>query len=506
MKSGQIEDPLLLAIDQGTTSTRAVAFNLNGAAVASAQLPFQQIYPRDGWVEHDAMEILRTTLSSVRKVFSEIGHPNRVLAIGIANQRETTVLWDRKTGEPLGNAIVWQDRRGADVCKALDESGYSAIIQERTGLVPDSYFSATKLQWLLNTSKDVYARASRGELAFGTIDTFLLWHLTGGTVHATDATNASRTMLFNIHTQTWDQDLLDQFDIPAAVLPEVRDTAGFYGETSADLFGNQIPITALVGDQQSALAGQVCLWPGMAKATFGTGAFVLLNTGATAPVSHNRLITTVGCRLQDTLSYALEGSVFNAGTVVHWLRDSAGFIADSGESETMAKTSKAFSLVTFVPAFTGLGAPHWDPAARGAILGVTRDTTRAEIVGAGLQSVCFQTLDLINAMIADTHKNLDILRVDGGMAANDWMLQTLADTIRIPVERPSYLETTAQGAAFLAGLGAQLFDGPEDLNQMRSVGRVFEPKASLDWRDTALQRWNAAVESVQLYANSSGET
>lgn len=506
MNSGQIEDPLLLAIDQGTTSTRAVAFNLKGAAVSSAQLPFQQIYPRDGWVEHDATEILRTTLASIKQVLSEIGRANRVLAIGITNQRETTVLWDRKTGEPVGNAIVWQDRRGAAVCKELDESGYSTVIQERTGLIPDSYFSATKLQWLLSSSKDTHAKAKRGELAFGTIDSFLLWHLTGGTVHATDATNASRTMLFNIHTQTWDQDLLDRFDIPAAVLPEVRDTADTFGETSADLFGIRIPITALVGDQQSALAGQVCFWPGMAKATFGTGAFVLMHTGETAPASRNRLLTTVGCRLQGAPSYALEGSVFNAGTVVQWLRDKAGFFADSDESENMAKNSKPSSLVTFVPAFTGLGAPHWDPAARGAIFGLTRDTTRAEIVRAALQSVCFQTHDLITAMVADTDKPLDILRVDGGMATNDWMLQTLADTIRIPVERPAYLETTAQGAAFLAGLGNKLFDSPEDLNQMRSVDRIFEPKASLDWRDVALRRWNAAVESVQLYADSSGKT
>lgn len=506
MNSGHIGDSLILAIDQGTTSTRAVAFNFKGAAVASAQLPFQQIYPRDGWVEHNATEILNTTFSSIEDVLSEVGHTSRVLAIGITNQRETTVLWDRKTGEPIANAIVWQDRRGAAACKALDESGYSAIIQERTGLIPDSYFSATKLQWLLNSTNDVRARAKRGELAFGTIDSFLLWHLTGGTVHATDATNASRTMLFNIHTQTWDQDLLDQFDIPAAVLPEVRDTAGFFGKTCADLFGTRIPITTLVGDQQSALAGQACFRPGMVKATFGTGAFVLMNAGEAAPVSGNRLLATVGYRLQGTPTYAIEGSIFNAGTVVQWLRDKAGFIASSEESESAARNSNLSSPVVFVPAFTGLGAPHWNPSARGTIFGLTRDTASAEIVRAGLQSVCFQTYDLLNAMIADTQTPLNILRVDGGMAANDWMLQSLADTIRIPVERPTNLETTALGAAFLAGLGAALFDAPEDLNQLRTVDRIFEPSASLDWRDGALKRWQAAVKSVQLYTSNPDKT
>lgn len=497
MNVRKTKESFLLAIDQGTTSTRTVAFDINGAAVASAQLPFRQIYPRDGWVEHDANEIWQTTLTSLTKVLSETGGVGSVAAIGITNQRETTVLWDRKNGKPVGNAIVWQDRRGAAACHALNDSGYGKIVQERTGLVPDSYFSATKLQWLLQSDRDICARAKRGELAFGTIDSFLLWHLTGGQVHATDATNASRTMLFNIHTQTWDQELLDHFDIPELVLPDVRDTADDYGETAADLLGRNIPITALVGDQQSALAGQMCFSPGMAKATFGTGAFVLLNTGATAATSNNRLLTTIGCRLQGETTYAVEGSVFNAGTVVQWLRDEAGFFTDSAESETLARGSKQ-GAVTFVPAFTGLGAPYWDPQARGAIFGMTRDTTKADIVRAGLEAVCFQTNDLLDAMISDTGKPLDILRVDGGMAANDWMLQTLANVIQIPVERPTYLETTAQGAALFAGLGAHLFASPKDLLHLRSVDHIFEPKASIDWRETELTRWKKAIAGVQI--------
>lgn len=495
------KEPVLLAIDQGTTSTRVVAFNVTGAAIASAQFPFKQIYPRDGWVEHDANEIWQTTTDCLARVLSDIGGTRHVAAIGITNQRETSVLWDRQSGQPVGNAIVWQDRRGAAACKAINESEYGKVFQERTGLVPDSYFSATKLQWLLQSDEEIYAKAKRGELAFGTIDSFLLWRLSGGKVHATDPTNASRTMLFNIHSQSWDQDLLDYFDIPSAVLPEVLDTADSYGRTSIDLLGTDIPITALIGDQQGALSGQACFSLGMAKATFGTGAFVLVNAGDAAPVSHNRLLSTVGYRLQGQTTYALEGSVFNAGTVVQWLRDEAKFIANSDESEALAQDSKR-SSVTFVPAFTGLGAPHWDPHARGAIFGITRDTNQSDIVRAGLEAVCFQTGELLDAMVSDTGNTLDVLRVDGGMAANDWMLQMLADIIQTPVERPTYLETTVQGAAFMAGLGVGVFAGVDDLVPIRTVERVFEPKVTRDSSDTMKERWQRAVKSVQLMSDS----
>lgn len=492
--------PFILAIDQGTTSTRTVAFDLQGKAVASAQFPFKQYYPKDGWVEHDALEIWQTTLESFKAVLDEIGGPGEVATIGITNQRETTVLWDRNTGAPITKAIVWQDRRGAAACRAMNNAGYSETVQARTGLLPDSYFSATKLQWMLQSDESIRSRAERGELAFGTIDTFLLWHLSAGAVHATDATNASRTMLFNIHAQSWDQDLLDYFDIPNAVLPRVYDTAHTYGETAKSLFGTHIPITALVGDQQGALAGQACVQPGMAKATFGTGAFVLLNTGDTPPKSENKLLTTVGYRLAGQTTYAIEGSVFNAGTIVQWLRDEAGFIENSASSEAIAQKAKSNSVV-FVPAFTGLGAPYWDPAARGAILGLTRDTTKADIVRAGLQAVCFQTQDLIGAMTADTKKSLEILRVDGGMAANDWLIQNLANMIDVPIERPAYLETTVQGAALMAGLGAGIFADTDMFSQLRAVDRLFEPTGTDDWREHERAKWNRAVASVQVHAN-----
>ncbi|NKB43607.1 MAG: glycerol kinase GlpK [Alphaproteobacteria bacterium] len=488
--------PFLIAIDQGTTSTRAVAFNVAGEAVATAQHSFPQIYPRDGWVEHDADTIWKTVQTCMKSVLSDIDGPGNVAAIGITNQRETTVVWDRSTGKPVCNAIVWQDRRGAAVCRTLAESGYGTIIQERTGLMPDSYFSATKLQWILESDPAIRDKAKRGELAFGTIDTFLLWRLTGGAAHATDATNASRTMLFNIHTQSWDEDLLDRFDVPAVMLPAVRDTASNYGKTDRSLFGVEIPITALVGDQQGALVGQACFKPGMAKATFGTGAFVLLNTGASAPSSQNKLLTTVGYRVDGAPAYAIEGSVFNAGTVVQWLRDQAGFIATAEESAALARQAKE-SAVMFVPAFTGLGAPHWDPDARGAILGITRDTTPAEIVRAGLEAVCFQTKELLDAMAADTGQPIEVLGVDGGMAANDWLLQTLADLLGIPVERPTNLESTVHGAALMAGLGVGIYGTLNELSAGRTTERLFEPSRSADWRDTSFKSWQSAVARVR---------
>ena len=488
--------PYILSIDQGTTSSRAVVFSLDGVPVAVSQQTFEQHYPRDGWVEHDADEIWQTVLKTSTTVLNEVGGAQNIAAIGITNQRETTVVWNRSTGAPVYNAIVWQDRRGAEACRALAETGFDKIIQDRTGLIPDSYFSATKVQWILDNDSEIRSRAENGDLAFGTIDTFLLWKLTGGAVHATDSTNASRTMLFDIHQHQWDQQLLDHFGVPLSMLPDVRNTAGDFGHTDTELFGAAIPITALVGDQQGALAGQNCLSEGMAKCTFGTGAFVLLNAGSNAPVSTNRLLTTVAYRLDNTTTYALEGSVFNAGTVVQWLRDDLGLMETAAESESMAQSAGDRDVV-FVPAFTGLGAPHWDPHARGAIFGLTRDTSRADIVRAGLEAVCFQVLDLLDCMASDTRQTLDIMRVDGGMAANAWMLQTLADLTGVPVERPHYLETTVQGAALLAGLGHGLYDSVDDMALARQTDRVFEPRTSLDWRESQRRRWHGAVDRVQ---------
>ncbi len=496
MPHSQDTGPLLIAIDQGTTSTRAIAFDVNGSSVASAQHPFPQIYPQDGWVEQDAEVIWQSAQDCVASVFSEIGGADKVAAIGITNQRETTVVWDRNTGKPVYNAIVWQDRRGAGVCRKLVEDGHGYDIQERTGLRPDSYFSATKVQWILESDSVIRDKAVHGDLAFGTMDTFLLWHLTGGTVHATDATNASRTMLFNIHTQSWDTTLLNLFDVPEVMLPDVHDTAGDFGKTKLALFGAEIPIAAIVGDQQGALVGQSCFSPGMAKATFGTGAFVLLNTGEKTPVSENKLLTTIGYRLEGSPTYAIEGSVFNAGTIVQWLRDQAGFISTAEESAALARDAKE-SAVTFVPAFTGLGAPHWDPDARGAILGLTRDTTSAEIVRAGLEAVCFQIKELLDAMVADTGQPIDLLRVDGGMAANDWLLQTLADLLNLPIERPDNLESSVHGSALMAGLGVGLYDSLDGLSVGQTVDHLFEPSRSEDWRNASFQKWQDAVARVR---------
>ena len=488
--------PYIVAIDQGTTSTRAVAFSIDGVPMATAQEPFGQIYPQDGWVEHDAEEIWQTVQRTTSAVIEQVGGASQVSAIGITNQRETTVLWDRQTGQPVANAIVWQDRRGAAECKAIIEEGMSTVVQEKTGLIPDSYFSATKIKWILDSQPGLRSKAEKGALAFGTMDTFLLWRLTGGSIHATDATNASRTMLFNIHHQKWDDFLLDRLDVPSSVLPDVHDTAGTYGKTDPFLFGCAIPITALVGDQQGALAGQNCSVPGLAKSTFGTGAFVLLNTGDRAPVSNHGLLTTVAFRFAGKTTYAFEGSVFNAGTVVQWMRDEMNLFTDASDSESMAEAAGDTDVV-FVPAFTGLGAPHWDPDARGAILGLTRDSSRHDVVRAGLEAVCFQILELLECMASDTGQHLETLRVDGGMVANNWMLQTLANITGLPVERPQYLETTVQGAAFLAGLGHGIYNSFDDFARVRKIDRLFEPNASQDWRESRHAIWQAAVDTVK---------
>ncbi len=417
-------------------------------------------------------------------------------AIGITNQRETTVLWDRSTGRALYNAIVWQDRRGAELCARLVREGHGATIQKRTGLVVDSYFSATKLAWLLDNVAGARVAAEHGDLAFGTIDSFLLWRLTGGKVHATDATNAARTMLFNIHTQTWDETLLDLFGVPAAVLPEVRDCAADFGRTEPALVGAPIPICGMAGDQHAALIGQACFAPGMIKATFGTGCFVLAHTGSKHIASRNRLLTTMAYRLNGEVTYALEGSVFNTGTAMQWLRDNLGIIENAEETEGLAAGLGGNAGVYFVPAFTGLGAPHWQPAARGAIFGLTRDTGRAEIVRAALEAACYQTADLLSAMTADGAAQPSALRVDGGMAANNWLMQFLADVLDVPVERPRSTETTALGAALLAGLQAGVHQSLNDIAKTWQLDHRFEPRMKTTERQGLLDGWATALARV----------
>ncbi|MEX0697665.1 MAG: glycerol kinase GlpK [Dongiaceae bacterium] len=487
---------LILAIDQGTTSTRAMLFDEAGRPAARAQRELPQIYPADGWVEHDPEEIWRATLAVCRAVLDQAGAAE-VAAIGITNQRETTVLWERATGRPLHNAIVWQDRRGAALCRRLVADGHEALVQARTGLVIDPYFSATKLAWLLDNIVGARAAAERGELAFGTIDSFLLWRLTGGRVHATDATNASRTMLYDIHDQAWDPDLLELLRVPPQVLPEVRDSAAAFGAADKALFGLALPIAGMAGDQQAATVGQTCFSPGMIKSTYGTGCFVLLNTGERPVASKNRLLTTLAYRLDGRPTYAVEGSIFAAGATVQWLRDGLKLIAAAGDSEALAAGVAPDHGVYLVPAFTGLGAPYWDPAARGAIFGLTRDTGRPEIVRAALEAVCYQTRDLMAAMAEDGAARPTALRVDGGMATNNWTMQFLADILDLPVERPEVTETTALGAAYLAGLGVGLYASTADLARHWRCERRFEPHMAADRRETLYAGWKRAVERVR---------
>ncbi len=492
---------LILALDQGTTSTRAVAFDREGRISASSQLPLAQHYPGDGWVEHDADDIWNAARMTLTRVLSDVG-ARRVAGIGITNQRETTVLWDRKSGRPLARAIVWQDRRTADICAALRARGLERGIQRLTGLLLDPYFSATKLGWLLDHVKDGRTRAEAGELAFGTVDSWLIWNLTGGAVHATDATNASRTSLFNISTQSWDSDLLSWFGIPRGVLPEVRDSAGPFGIASADLIGAEVPILAVAGDQQAAAVGQACLQPGLMKSTYGTGCFAIANTGERMILSENRLLSTVASRIGGHTSYALEGSIFMAGATIQWLRDKLKLFDDASKSSELAMAADPNTKVMLVPAFTGLGAPYWDAGARGAITGLTRNDGAAEIARAGLESVSFQTRDLLEAMAADLAAAGEpaphALRVDGGMVVNDWFCQNLADLTGRVIERPVVTETTALGAAYLAALAAGLFTSTNDIARAWRLERRFEPKMGEDQRDSRYDRWKQAVARVQL--------
>lgn len=483
----------ILAIDQGTTSTRAILFDDALRPLATGQQEFAQHFPQPGWVEHDPGEIWQGVLATCRTALAG-ADPARVASIGITNQRETIVAWDRRTGQTFGNAIVWQDRRTAAHCAALKADGLEDMVNARTGLLLDPYFSASKIAWMLENMPAIREAADTGRLALGTIDTFLIWHLTGGKVHATDATNAARTMLYDISRGEWDSDLLALFGVPASALPEVRDSAGDFGTTDPALFGAAIAIRGVAGDQQAASIGQACFRPGMMKSTYGTGCFALMNTGGRMIRSQNRLLTTIASQLNGQVSYALEGSIFVAGSAVQWLRDGLGIIAEAAEANILAAAADPDQRVYLVPAFTGLGAPYWDADCRGAIYGLSRGTSRAEIARAALQSVAFQTRDLIAAMQADwPEAGETILRVDGGMAASDWTMQAIADQLDAPVDRPVVTETTALGAAYLAGLGAGIAPDPDAFAASWALERRFTPEQSPETRASDYVGWQDAV-------------
>lgn len=484
----------LLAIDQGTTSSRAILFDAGGRPVHSAQQDFPQHFPREGWVEHDPQDLLDTAVGCARRVLARAGGDTEVAAIGITNQRETTVVWERATGRPIHPAIVWQDRRTARTCRNLVERGVEPLVTERSGLVVDPYFSATKIAWILDDVEGARAAAERGDLAFGTVDSWLLWHLTDGRVHATDATNACRTALFNIHTQDWDDDLLRLFRVPRALLPEVRDSADDFGETT--LAGRRLPIRGVAGDQQAAAMGQACLTPGSLKSTYGTGAFLILNTGDTPVASANRLLTTVCWRLDGRPTYAVEGAIFIAGAAVQWLRDGLEVIESASHTEALAAGLASNKSVYMVPAFTGLGAPHWDAEARGAVYGLTRDTGPAELARAALEAVAYQTHDLFEAMADDGLRPTE-LRIDGGMVSNAWLTRFLADILDVPVDVPEVQETTALGAACLAGLAAGVYDSLDQIAAQWRRARRHEPSMDPDHRRHLLDGWDDAVRRTR---------
>lgn len=487
----------ILAIDQGTTSSRALIFDSQGNKLSVGQQEFAQHFPDNGWVEHDAMDIWQSTIASCRSALETASITSeQIRCIGITNQRETTIVWDRETGVPIYNAIVWQDRRTSDYCEALKAQHLEETIQQKTGLLIDSYFSASKIRWLLENVTGARERAENGELAFGTVDSFLLWHLSKGRSHATDATNASRTQLFNIHTQQWDDELLEIFDIPASLLPTVEDCAAEYGECDAEYFGSSIPITGIIGDQQAAAFGQCCFWPGMAKSTYGTGCFLLLNTGNQVVKSANRLLSTVAFRLNGETSYALEGSIFMAGATMQWIRDGLQLIEQASESEALAEKTSEDLSVYLVPAFTGLGAPYWDPAARGALFGLTRDSGVKEVVTAALLSVCYQSKDLLVAIEADGG-TVASLRVDGGMANNDYVMQKLSDLLNLDVLRPELTEATALGAAYVAGLQAGIFESLEQISAKWELDQCFEPGKDDAWREKQYDGWLDAVSRTR---------
>ncbi|NBC23681.1 MAG: glycerol kinase GlpK [Gammaproteobacteria bacterium] len=491
---------VILAIDQGTTSSRAMVFDERARVLAASQQEFPQVFPRPGWVEHDPEAIWQSVVAVMHDALADAGClPRDVACIGITNQRETTVVWDRRTGAPVYNAIVWQDRRTAAKCREYAAGGGEELATARSGLRIDPYFSATKLAWILDNVEGARERAERGELAFGTIDTFLLWRLTAGAEHRTDITNASRTLLYDIHRQCWDEDLLAHFGIPASLLPEVCDNACDFGTTDVDSLGAAMPVTGMAGDQQAALFGQACFHPGMTKSTYGTGCFVIANTGDKPLASGHQLLTTIASRLDGRLTYGLEGSIFVAGSAIQWLRDALKIIAAAPDSEAIAEAQGVIDNIHVVPAFAGLGAPHWDPDARGAILGLSRDTGVAEIVTATLQSVAFQTRDLMLAM-RDDGLDVELLRVDGGMVTNDWLVQFLADMLGITVERPRITESTAFGAACLAGLQRGVFDSLEQLERLWQRDALFEPDMPAERRRALHDGWLAAIARVRSAA------
>jgi glycerol kinase len=491
----------VLALDQGTTSSRAIVFDEAGRVRAVARKEFEQIFPRPGWVEHDPNEIWSSQISVAQEALRQARiSPRDVAAIGITNQRETAIVWDRATGEPVANAIVWQDRRTADLCDELRADGLEDAVRRKTGLVIDAYFSATKVRWLLDHVDGARGRAERGELAFGTVDSWLIWKLTGGALHITDVTNASRTMLYDIHHGDWDDELLAALRIPRAMLPDVRSSSESYAETAGDVFATPIPIAGIAGDQQAALFGQMCITPGMAKNTYGTGAFVLIHTGTEAPTSKHQLITTPAWRIGEETEYALEGSIFIAGAVVQWLRDGLQVIQSAPQVEHLAASVEDNGGVVLVPAFAGLGAPHWDPHARGLIAGITRGTTAGHLARAALESIAYQTADVVEAMEFDAGLKTRSLRADGGAAANNLLMQFQADVLGVPIERPTVLETTALGAAYLAGLAVGYWPSRDAIAAQWRVERTFEPAMKPDRAAELRARWREAVERAKNWS------
>lgn len=493
-----MSDQLILALDQGTTSSRAILFNHSGEIEFVSQKSFEQIYPTPGWVEHDPNEIWSSQVSVAAEVIAKAGISGReVAAIGITNQRETTVVWDRETGEPVYNAIVWQDRRTSKYCDELKEQGHAEMIKEKTGLVLDAYFSATKLKWILDTVEGAREKAEAGKLCFGTVDTFLVWKLTRGKMFITDVSNASRTMLLNIHTLEWDNELLELFNIPRAILPEVKQSSEIYGETATTLFSTKIPIAGIAGDQQAALFGQMCTTPGMVKNTYGTGCFLLMNTGTEAVSSKNNLLTTVAWKINGEVNYALEGSIFVGGAAIQWLRDGLKLINSAEEVNTLAQSVEDNGGVYFVPALTGLGAPYWDQYARGTLVGITRGTTNAHIARATLEGIAFQVYDIVKAMEADSGKKSPELRVDGGASASDILMQIQSDIFRAKITRPKTLETTALGAAYLAGLAVGYWKNIDEIQSQWIVDKHFQPQMEEEKVEKILKTWKKAVQCSQ---------
>ncbi|BDR67539.1 glycerol kinase [Clostridium tetani] len=493
----------VMALDQGTTSSRCIIFNERGLIVSVAQREFKQIYPKGGWVEHDPMEIWATQFSVATEAMAKANiEASEIASIGITNQRETTIVWDKRTGLPVYNAIVWQCRRTAQICDELKEKGLTKTIRNKTGLVLDAYFSGTKIKWILDNVAGAREEAEKGNLIFGTVDTWLIWNLTKGKVHVTDYSNASRTMIYNIHELKWDDELLEALDIPKSMLPEVKPSSYVYGETNSTLFGSSIPIAGVAGDQQAALFGQMCHQEGTAKSTYGTGCFLLMNTGEKAVKSENGLLTTIAFGIDDKVEYALEGSIFIGGAAIQWLRDELRMLKDSPESERYATAVEDTNGVYMVPAFVGLGAPYWDPYARGAIVGLTRGATKEHFIRATLESLAYQTYDVLNAMREDSGIDLKALRVDGGASANDFLMQFQADILGVPVQRPEVIETTALGAAYLAGLAVGYWKDKKDVAQNWAISKTFEPDMTKERREELLEGWHEAVKRSMNWEKS----